>query len=161
MKQLFTLILLASLFTSCKKDSDPPPEVVISRDSLLVSHAWQVQQINEIQGSMRISYVRGSQNNSWNYDEDFWKFEKNGTGIYHTSTHEYDISWQFDNVDKTELSYTLHDYANGGPQEGVDLQIKFENIYLSSTNFRFTELYTNLNGSHTISSVYCEPKPGN
>jgi hypothetical protein len=162
MKQILGLILLTSLVVSCKKDANDPPEVIISRDSLLVSNTWQMQQINVVQNDGTVLfYKRGGQNNSWNYDDDYLKFERNGTGIYNAGTQQYEITWQFDNSDKTELSYTIHNYSNGGPQENSSLDIKLENVYLSESSFRYAELYTNENGTQTICSVYREPKLSN
>ena len=162
MKQILCLILLSALVISCKKDSNDPPEVVISRDSLLVSNAWQMQQITFVQNDGTVLfYERGGQNNTWNYDNDYLKFEKNGTGSYNAGTQQFELTWQFDNSDKTELSYTIHNYANGGPQQGSNLDIKLENVYLSESSFRYAELYSNENGTQTISSVSREPKPAN
>lgn len=160
MKQLFVLLCLSTFIISCKKDSDDPPQTAISRDSILVSRIWQMQKIHVLQNNTLLFYQRGGQNNSWNYDNDYLKFEKDGSGTYTAGSDVYDITWQFDNSDKTEISYTLHDYANGHPEDGIDLEIKLENVYLSETSFRYAELYTNENGTHAICSVYREPKTG-
>jgi hypothetical protein len=158
MKYILGLILLSSIIISCKKDNDDPPESVISRDSILVSRVWQIKHIRVLQNNFIIRYDRGGQDNNWNYDNDYFKFEKNGTGSYTAGNDVYDISWQFDNSDKTELSYTIHDYSNGQPAEGFDLDVKLENVFISENSLRYAELYTNDNGTNTISSVYREPR---
>ena len=158
MKYVLGLILLSSVIISCKKDNNDPPESVISRDSILVSRIWQMEHIRVLQNNVITRYDRGSQNNTWNYDNDYLKFDKNGSGTYTAGNDVYDISWQFANSDKTEIEYTLHDYSNGQPSEGVDMEIKLENVFISENSLRYSELYTNDNGTNTICSVFRESK---
>ena len=159
MKSLFAVLLISAFFIACKKDGDhPPSKNEPTRDSLLVSNVWQIQKIHVLQNNVVLFYERGGQNNDYNYDNDYLKFEKDGTGTYTAGGNVYNITWQFDNVSRTELTYLLHDYANGQPWPGVDLEIKLENIFLSESSFRYAELYTNENGTETICSVYREKK---
>lgn len=116
-----------------------------------------MKHIRVLQNNFITRYDRGSQDNNWNYDNDYLKFEKNGSGTYTAGDDVYNISWQFANTDKTEITYTLHDYANGQPTPGTDLDIKLENVFISENSFRYAELYTNENGTITICSVYREP----
>ena len=76
MKYVLGLILLSSVIISCKKDNNDPPESVISRDSILVSRIWQMEHIRVLQNNVITRYDRGSQNNTWNYDNDYLKFDK-------------------------------------------------------------------------------------
>lgn len=159
MKQIFALILISSLIISCKKNNEePPPQVPITRDSMLISNVWQIQHIHVLQNSTIYKYDRDGQNNTYNYNNDYIKFERDGTGSYSAGNDYYQITWQFDNSDKTELTYTIYNYANGQPQDGINLDVKLENVFLSETSFRYAEIYTNLNGANTVCSVYREPK---
>lgn len=159
MKKLLAVLLISALFIACKKDGHHPPgKNQPTRDSLLVSNVWQIQKIHVLQNNVVLFYERGGQNNDYNYDNDFLKFEKNGTGTYTAGSTVYNITWHFDNVGRTELTYLLHEYANGQPSPGIDLEIKLENIFLSESSFRYAELYTNENGTETISSVYREAR---
>lgn len=159
MKQILGLILISLLLISCKKNNEePPPQVPITRDSMLISNVWQIKHIHVLQNSTVYKYERGSQNNTYNYNNDYIEFEKNGAGKYTAGNDIYDITWQFNNSEKTELTYTIYDYANGLPQEGNNLDVKLENVFLSETSFRYAEIYTNLNGANAVCSVYREPK---
>ena len=158
MKYLLGLLLLGSIVSSCNKHLPDFPKVEVSRDSLIVSNTWQIRHIYSVQNNTVFFYERGGQNNTWNYDNDFLEFEKDGTGTYTAGSSNYNITWQFDNADKTELSYTIYDYANEQPNVGLNHNAKLENVFLSFTSFRYAEIYTNENGTHTVSSVYREPK---
>jgi hypothetical protein len=158
MKYFLGLILLGTALISCNKHLPDFPQVEVSRDSLIVSNTWQIKHIYSVQNNVVFFYERGGQDNTWNFDNDFLKFNKGGTGTYKTGSTHYDITWQFDNDDKTELSYVIYNYANGQPSTGLNHSVKLENVFLSYTSFRYSEIYTNENGTHTVSSVYREPK---
>lgn len=160
MKQVFFALLLGVAFVSCKKDYPYNPHGQENRDNLIAKNVWQIQHIYTVQNNVEFIYERGGQNNTFNYDNDYLSFEKNGTGTYEAGNDQYVIAWQWDNTSKTELTFTIHDYANGQPAQGIDLIVKLENIYLSETSFRYAEIYTNQNGTNTVGSVYRQPKPG-
>ena len=104
MKSLFAALMIFALFTACKKDRDyPPAKNEPTRDSLLVSNIWQIQKIHVLQNNVVLFYERGGQNNDYNYDNDFLKFEKNGTGTYTAGSDVYNITWHFDNTARTEF----------------------------------------------------------
>jgi hypothetical protein len=158
MKYFLSIALISSILISCNKHLPDLPHIEVSKDSLLVSNTWQIRHIYSVQNNIVFFYERGGQNNTYNYDNDFLKFDKDGTGTYTAGSSHYNITWQFDNSDKTEMSYTIYNYANGQPYEGLNHQVKLENVFLSFTSFRYSEIYTNENGTHTVSSVYREPK---
>ena len=150
MKQIIFALLLGVAFVSCKKDFPNNPHGRENRDNLIAKNVWQIQQIYTVQNNVEFFYERGGQNNTFNYDNDYLSFEKNGTGTYEAGSDQYNINWQWDNTDKTELSFTIHDYANGQPAQGIDLVVKLENVYLSETSFRYAEIYTNENGGCSV-----------
>src|ERR1700755_3059964 len=141
MKQLIFIFFCSFALFSCKKDtSTPPPATEISRDSLLVSNIWQGPHIRVLQNNTMISYDRGGSDNTFNYDHDYLEFKKDGTGTYSAGNDVYNISWRFDNAAKTEMSYTLFDYADGAPHDGINLELKLENVFLSENSFRYAEI---------------------
>ncbi len=156
MKQL-TLILVcaASLFISCKKEYHIHPGG-LNPEKLLVSNVWQVQKLTSSQGNTLWHYVRGGQDNNFNYDGDYLDFEADGTGTYSAGA-LYDITWEFTNADKSELTYVIRNYANGQPADGIDLTVKMENVHLAPDSFKYAEIYTNENGVSAVSSVYRTP----
>ena len=152
MKRFLTLYLLVALLSvSCKKDSPSPPAK--TNEDLLVDIIWKTEQITSAQENAFIYYKRGGSNNTFNYDNYDLKFNKDGTGKYTTGDIIYDITWEFTNVGDSELTYIIHNYANGSPENGINLEVRLENIYLNETTFKYAELYTNNNGKSVISSV--------
>lgn len=155
MKHLtYSFLTLLILFIACKKDDvDPEPPPVKDRTELLTGSSWQIKHLNQAQSGQKTYYDRGGGNNTYDYDDDLLKFNTDGSGIYTTSTGvNYNFTWQFDNTDKTELSYTLAGYGNGS------LAIKLENIFLDENNFRYSEMYM-FGSSYSGGSIYRMPKP--
>lgn len=151
---LFSLLALSILFLACKKDNaDPEPTPVKDRTELLTGASWQIKHLNQAQSGQKSYYDRGGSNNTYNYDQDLLKFNSDGSGVYTTSTGiNYNFSWQFNNPEKTELSYTLAGYGGGS------LAIKLENIFLDESNFRYSEMYMQ-GGSYSGGSIYRMAKP--
>ena len=152
LKSLAIALLFTTAFIACKKDKeDPEPTPETDRTVLLTQNSWQIRHLNQSQGGDKWYYDRGGSNNTHDYGNDLLQFNTDGSGTYTTSAgNSYTISWQFDNSDKTELTYTINGF-NG------NLAIKLENIFLDENNFRYSEMYgtgTNYSGG----SIYRIPK---
>jgi len=151
---LFSFLAFSILFIACKKDNvdpEPPPEK--DRTELLTGSSWQIKHLHQAQSGQKDYYDRGGSNNTHDYAKDLLKFNTDGSGIYTTSTGvDYNFTWQFDNPEKTELSYTLANYGGGS------LAIKLENILLDETNFRYSEMYMH-GGFYSGGSVYRMARP--
>ena len=157
MKRVLTLAAIFAIvisFFACDKDVNERPN--LDRTYLLTSSAWQIKHIRVVQTGQDFVYDRGGSNNTFDFTNDYLEFQKDGSGTYWAGNDQYEISWQFDNSEKSELTYTIYNYADGHPQPGTDHLVKLENVFLSETSFRYAELYTNNNGSHSAASVYRE-----
>lgn len=148
-------ILSSVIVLSCTREFPQPPERDIM--TLLTQSVWRIEQTYSIQNNTVFFYKRGGQNNTFNYDSDFLEFERDGTGTYTAGNNSYVIDWTFDNSAKTEISYTIHDYANGQPAQGEELDVKLENVVVTFNSFRYAEIYTNIGGTHSVGSTYREP----
>lgn len=148
-------ISISALFLACTREFPQPPE----RDTitLLTQSLWRIDQSYSVQNNTVFFYKRGGQNNTFNYDNDFLKFEKDGTGTYSAGNNTYEIDWQFATSAKTELSFTIHNYANGQPSQGDDLLVRLENLVVTFNSLRYAEIYKNKNGTNSVGSVYREP----
>lgn len=75
-RMLTLVFLVVVVFSSCKKDEDAP-----SRSELLVAKTWIYQEYydNFSTTSVRLLYKRGVSGNSLNLDNDYIKFNKDGT----------------------------------------------------------------------------------
>lgn len=130
------------------------PNQLLKRIALccLLKPRGRSKHLNQSQGGNKAFYDRGGSNNTHDYGNDLLQFNTNGSGTYTTSAGDsYTIAWQFDNGEKTELSYTISDF-NG------NLTIKLENILLDENNFRYSEMYGTGN-NYSGGSIYRIPKP--
>jgi len=150
---LFLFLTISILFISCKKDkADPEPAPEKDRTELLTGSSWQIKHLNQAQSGQKFYYDRGGSNNTHDYAKDLLKFNTDGSGVYTSSTGvDYNFTWQFDNMEKTELSYTLAGYGSG-------TLIKLENILIDENNFRYSEMYM-YDGFYSGGSIYRISKP--
>jgi hypothetical protein len=147
---------LTFILISCKKEHYHHPNHKNS-EKLLTANDWIIEEITSSQSNELLYYKRGGQDNNVDFTHNSITFDENGTGNYTDGSNLYNITWQFTNSDKTELSYFIQDYANGSPAPGLSMEVKLENVYLSHTSFKYAEIYTNENGVSAVSSVHRIP----
>lgn len=153
---LFAFTAFSVLFISCKKEHYHHPDHK-NADELLTANEWIIEEITSSQSNELLYYKRGGQNNNVDFSLNALTFHAGGTGNYTDGSNMYDINWQFTNSDKTELSYFIHDYANGAPAPGLSMEVKLENVHLTKSSFKYAEIYTNENGVAAVSSVHRIP----
>lgn len=150
-KSFFLYLLMLPLIFSCKKVITPIIEK--TTEANLVDKAWLMDEITFVQSNQLYYYQRGGQSNTAHFDNNTIYFKKDKTGTYSDGGHIYDITWSFDQDDKTKLQYTIYDYQNGAPQEGVNSVVYLENVNVSDAYFRYAEIYTHDGEKSVISSV--------
>lgn len=155
MKKLFALLVLSATLLGCRKDSPFNPDSY-KPEKLIVNKQWQIQKITSAQSNTLFYYERGGQSN-WDYSQNLLLFKPDGTGEYTDGSNLYEITWEFTNSAKDELSYVIEDYANGQPAPGLSMEVELENINVTATSLKYAEIYTNENGSPAVSSVHRIP----
>ena len=147
MKFIMPALLLLSLLTACKSTSvatDPVNEATLSNVE------WQMQELHFLQQNTPYFYKRGSASaNNMNLDNDFIKFNNDGTGVYHqTDGVEYPLKWYFADVQKTAIEYSIENFR--GQQT---LNVHWEQIELSKKTLKYIEYKTTGNNNNTIAQI--------
>jgi hypothetical protein len=136
------LVLMACKSTSVT--SDPVNETSLSNTE------WQMEEIRFIQQNTPYYYKRGSaRENNMNFDNDFIRFNFDGTGIYHQSDGtEYQLKWRFVDDQKTGIEYTLENFRDQKP-----VTVHWEQIQMTNKTIKYIEFYTLTNGTNSLANV--------
>lgn len=100
--------------------------------SFLDEFTWKMEESRVIEGDKMFNYKRGNNNNSINFDNDFYKFNPNNTGTYFFNGQQYNFSWKYMDKEKTKIEMQI--------LYPTPLIVNLENITLSATSFRYTRL---------------------
>src|ERR1700691_4567503 len=105
-KKYFILTLSAITIliciSSCKKSSSGK-----TPEQLLTANTWKMMKDSGTLGTSPFYYVRGGGSNTANLDNDSIKFNLNNTGVYFTDGMNVNITWNFSNTAKTDLTWVV------------------------------------------------------
>lgn len=121
---------------------------------------WQIEHIDWVDEGVLYQYNRGASNNDNNFDDNYVIFSRDFTGSYITSGTTFNTSWSWNDATKTGLTYIIHNFAEGGiVSPNSNFTISWQNVSLTDSTFRYTEMYTHNNGSVVIGSGERTPVP--
>lgn len=150
---LSALIALTIVSLSCSKDEEPAetPTPVKTVEEYLTAKSWLVDELTYLQNNTVTNYKRSS--GSPAFKNDRLLFKTDGTGVYtNTYSQNFDITWQFTDVEKSKISMVIKNYSGGGAA-ATNTTVKMENVNVKENSFKYTEIYAT--GSvNTMSSVY-------
>jgi hypothetical protein len=109
--------------------------------SALTNVTWKIEESRVIEGNSMFYYKRNGEQNSVNFDNDFYKFNTNNTGIYFYNGKEYQFNWKYQDAEKTKMEMTI--------LYPIPLIVSFENILLTATSFKYTRLQK-VNGLNVV-----------
>lgn len=101
-------------------------------ESSLTDVTWKVEESKVIDGNNMLSYKRGEQGNTINYDNDFYKFNTGNTGIYSFNGQDYKFNWKYLDAEKTKIEMTI--------LYPTPLIVNLENVTLTATSLKYTRL---------------------
>jgi len=110
----------------------PVTAVTSSNENPLTDVAWKVEESKVIDGNNMFSYKRGAQDNTVNYDNDFYKFNADNTGIYSFNGQDYKFNWKYLDTEKTKIEMTI--------LYPTPLIVSLENVTLTATSLKYTRL---------------------
>ena len=108
----------------------PTPPGIIA--GMLTNVTWKIDESRVIEGANMLYYKRGAEENTINFDNDFYKFDADNTGTYFYNGQQYKFNWKFLNTEKTKMEMVL--------LYPTPLIVNLENITLTSTSFKYTRL---------------------
>ena len=158
---LLFVALACAFLVSCSEDNDDPPPTppIKTTEENLVARTWKLEDMIFLQNNAFGAYHRTGGGTTINLMNDRILFMTGGTGTY-TNTYDipFDFTWEWADLEKSKMTLVIKDYANGGSMPGTNLTMSLENVTASETHVRYTEIYTNQNGTKTISSMHRTPQ---
>jgi CarboxypepD_reg-like domain len=110
----------------------PVTAITSPNENALTDVAWKVEESKVIDGNNMFSYKRGAQDNTVNYDNDFYKFNTDNTGIYSFNGQDYKFNWKYLDAEKTKIEMTI--------LYPTPLIVSLENVTLTATSLKYTRL---------------------
>jgi len=107
-------------------------EAVRTSQGPLTENTWKVEESRVIDGNDMKYYKRGDQANSINFDNDFYKFNTDNTGIYSFNGQDYKFNWKYLDTEKTKIEMTIL-YPTA-------LIVNLENVTITATTLKYTRL---------------------
>ena len=100
--------------------------------SPLTSVTWKMEESRVIDGNNIFYYKRGGQGNTVNFDNDYYKFNADNTGIYFYNGQEYKFNWKYLDAAQSKIEMVIL-YPS-------PLIVTLENIMVSAASFKYTRL---------------------
>ena len=100
--------------------------------NLLTDITWKMEESRVIDGNNMLYYKREGQENTINFDTDFYKFNTDNTGIYFYNGQEYKFTWKYLDTEKTRMEMQI--------LYPTPLIVNFENMMITASAFKYTRL---------------------
>ena len=110
----------------------PGTDITKAKESLLTQPTWKVEESRVIDGNNMQYYKRGGQQNTINFDNDFYKFNADNTGIYIFNGQDYKFTWKYPDAEKTKIEMTI--------LYPTPLIVNLENVTVTAQSFKYTRL---------------------
>ena len=114
------------------------PEV---KNGLLTTVTWKMEESRVIDGNSMLYYKRGGQENTIDFDNDYYKFNADNTGIYFYSGQEYKFTWKYLDIEKAKMEMQI--------LYPTPLFVNFENMMITASTFKYTRLQK-INGINLV-----------
>ena len=119
----------------------PAADISKANENALTAVAWRVDESRVIDGNNMLYYKRGGQENTINFDNDFYTFNSDNTGIYSFNGQDYKFNWKYLDAEKTKMEIIIL-YPS-------PLIVNLENIMLTTTAFKYTR-FQKINGLNVV-----------
>jgi hypothetical protein len=103
-----------------------------ANENPLTAVTWKVEESRVIDGNNMLYYKRGEQANTINFDNDFYKFNTDNTGIYTFNGQEYKFTWKYLDAEKAKIEMMI--------LYPTPLIVNLENVTLTATSLKYTRL---------------------
>ena len=108
------------------------PVKPVAAENSLTTVTWKVEESRVIDGNNMDYYKRGVQGNTINFDNDFYKFNTDNTGIYSFNGQDYKFNWKYLDAEKMRIEMIV--------LYPTPLIVTLENVTLTATSFKYTRL---------------------
>ena len=106
-------------------------------DDIFTNPVWKMDESRMMDAANLFYYKRGGKENTINFDNDFYKFNMDNTGVYTFNGQDYKFTWTYLDAAKTKMKMVI--------LYPTPLIVNFENMQRSNTAFKYTR-YQKVNG---------------
>jgi len=110
----------------------PAADIMKPNEDLLTVTTWRVEESRVIDGNSMLYYKRGEQGNTINFDNDFYKFNADNTGVYSFNGQDYKFNWKYLDAEKAKIEITI--------LYPTPLIVNLENVTITATSLKYTRL---------------------
>lgn len=107
----------------------------------LTGVTWKMEESRVLDGNNMLYYKRNGAENTINFDEDFYKFNNDNTGIYYYNGQEYKFTWKYLDAANTKMEMII--------QYPSPLVVNFENLSVTGSSLKYTRMQK-LNGLNFV-----------
>ena len=126
-------VLVNKTVVIAPKSAEPvKPEADVTKVNPLTTGTWKVEESRVIDGNNMLYYKRGGDGNTTHFDNDFYKFNTDNTGIYAFNGQDYKFTWKFLDADKTRIEMIV--------LYPTPLIVNLENVTITAVSLKYTRL---------------------
>lgn len=112
--------------------SAQPVVITAATAGSLTGVTWKMDESRVIDGNKVSYYKRGGPENTINFDEDFYKFNTDNTGVYYFNGQEYRFNWKYLDAEKSKMEMII--------QYPSPLIVNFENVTVIGNTLKYTRM---------------------
>jgi hypothetical protein len=106
--------------------------------SLLTANSWKLQEYRGVYANTIVLYQRGGTLNTENFDNEYIRFNADGTGTYFDQPGlAHQITWEFSNEAKTKLAFVV-----SNPSPLPSQTVIYENLRYKNRALLFDQYWT-------------------
>ena len=110
----------------------PIADIINVKEDSLTAVTWKVEESRVIDGNSMLYYKRGEGANTINFDNDFYKFNADNSGVYSFNGQDYKFTWKYADAEKTKIEMTI--------LYPTPLIVNLENVTITTTSLKYTRL---------------------
>jgi hypothetical protein len=110
----------------------PVADIIKANENPLTAVAWKVEESKVIDGNNMLYYKRGAAQNTINFDNDFYKFNADNTGVYSFNGQDYKFNWKYLDTEKSRIEMMV--------LYPTPLIVNLENVTITATSLKYTRL---------------------
>ena len=113
-------------------DPIKPTEQAQVSSSIFTNITWKMEESRVIEGNNVSYYKRNGQENTINFDNDFYTFNTDNTGIYSFNGQDYKFNWKYLDAERAKIEMLI--------LYPTPLIVNLESIVLTATSLKYTRL---------------------
>jgi hypothetical protein len=131
-KEKETNVVVEEVKAAVVEQPKPVTKLPESVESLLTGYTWKMEESRVIEGNNMFYYKRNGPDNSIDFDNDFYKFNSDNTGIYTYNRQDYKFNWKYLDTEKTKMEIMI--------LYPTPLIVTLENITVTPISLKYTRL---------------------